>query len=135
MRTLLLVMPLVLCYIGSIEAEKLEIPPNGLGANRVQVNVTTLREWPDTESFLSDYAKQSKPFIVQGAATKWPAFHKWTNENFLSYKEAMDEHVTVEQAKKENREKPAMEQSFHEFVSRYEHEDWYMVNRVPAFLR
>ena len=114
----------------------LELPSNGLGAKgRTHVNVTTLLDWPDTRSFLH-HAKNSEPFIARGVAKRWPAYAKWTDKYFSSFeKEGGDEGVTVEKGKKESRDNPAEELSFHKFVQDYQQKDWYMVNSMPHFLR
>ncbi len=141
MCSILAIIPIIqltcLAIITRATIDNLQIPPNGLGAKGKQINITTLLEWPSTESFLNNYAKseQATPFIVKNAAKDWPAFHKWTDEYFLSIQEGSTEKVTVEQKKKENREIYAEEYSFHEFVRQYKKKDWYMVEHVPVFLR
>ncbi|XP_072035560.1 tRNA wybutosine-synthesizing protein 5-like [Amphiura filiformis] len=127
----------VTCFVTIAKAntDVLQIPPNGLGAKGKQINITTLLEWPTTESFMTDYAKPARPFIVRNAAKDWKASLKWTDEYLMSIDEGMKEKVTVEQAKKEDRNNPAEELSLHEFVRGYQEKDWYMVERVPMFLR
>ena len=99
-----------------------------------QEAVTTIHNFLPPTEFFSSYIIPGKPVLFKGVATRFPAYHKWTDEYFKSIPESKDFLVDVEEGKKENRKDGARTLPFSEFIDIYKHEDIYCVNQLPSFL-
>ena len=109
---------------------------NRFGEGRPNHPVDSVENWPSSiPDFFERYVKRSRPLKMTGAAKLSPAFHKWTDEYFISLDyEPKEYQVVVESRKKENRSVPSVPMNFQEFVKIYNKTDQYMVHRVPPFI-
>lgn len=106
-----------------------------LGAAAEKKPVESMNGFPSPEDFFDDYLGTHTPLLMRGAAKTSPAFNLWSDDYFLSFKEAEELEVSAEQRKKENRTKSPESMTFKTFVRTYREKDIYLVNSVPKFLQ
>ena len=106
-----------------------------LGSRNIKHSLEVIQNFPDPKTFFETYVVPGRPVLIQNAAKLSTAFHKWSDEYFLSRPEANEVKIQVEQRKKEERTGPYAEIPFSEFVKSYKEKDVYMVSSVPEFMK
>ncbi|XP_070568015.1 tRNA wybutosine-synthesizing protein 5-like [Ptychodera flava] len=106
-----------------------------LGSRKQWQPVATLESYPKSEEFFASYVLPSVPVLFKGVAKEYPAFKLWTDDFLLGLPETATTRVTIEMAKKEDRNKPGYDATFENFLKTYNESDIYMVATAPDFLR
>ena len=119
---------LLFILIGGLSSERLGLQSGNQKAVEFRMGFIPADE------FHENYVIPGKPLIFKGAAKKFEAFSKWTDDYLKSLQESHNTPVQVEYGKKENREDPTDVIMFKEFLDVYNKEDIYLVNGVPQFL-
>jgi hypothetical protein len=66
-----------------------------LGRQTEAITVPVLQGFLEPTKFFEDYVIPGRPVVFKGAAKEFPAFQRWTDEYFLSFKERFDSFLTV----------------------------------------
>nr|CAB3261540.1 uncharacterized protein LOC100177107 [Phallusia mammillata] len=96
-----------------------------LGSHAHPSQVETRWTVPTPEEFYRLYTSASKPVVLKGAATRFPAYRLWTDSYLRNYGNWK---VVVEEGKKEDRSKPTYTMSMNEFLDTYKARDVYLVH-------
>ena len=94
-------------------------------------SIDSIDKFPEGEKFFKSYVEKNIPLKMKAAAVIYPAYRLWTDEYFKSISELGNEYVIVEGEKIENRTKPFLNVSFHEFLQMYNHSNNYLVSSLP----
>ena len=89
------------------------------GEGKPSHRIQEVNGFPTPEEFFNSNVKPLVPLKMKGAAMLFPAFHKWTDDYFLSHEEPPDHFVSVETVKKESRKQKMLSMQFKEFVRIY----------------
>ncbi|EDO46650.1 predicted protein [Nematostella vectensis] len=98
-------------------------------------SVEVFQGFPSPQEFFTNFVIPAKPVLFSGGAKRYPAFERWNDNYFKSFRESNEFKIAIEHEKKENRSLPGEDIPFSSFVDRYTQDNIYMVNSVPDFLR
>jgi hypothetical protein len=99
-----------------------------------------IAEWssafPDPISFFAKYVSKSRPILLRRALIDDSNLFIWHTDEQLDALFANDHStVHVETRKKESRKQEILSMTMTEFLNRYQNEELYLVEEVPALLR
>lgn len=90
-----------------------------------------------TKDFFENYVKPKKALLIKNMAKEFPAFSRWSNDNYLREisRPYDDFKLLVETQKKESRDQDIISLSLNEFLDQYEEKEIYIVDQVPNFMK